>query len=120
MCPKLIFFHLSPALRAMNLPILTCSYCMRKVGLWNFHQMEEIGGETETVPSSAGVSAHGTGSVLATCSDSQADSASPTPAASPCRMKLRSQDSTRSDQASSWFYLISLINFCHNEHAKNL
>ncbi|XP_024120539.1 nuclear-interacting partner of ALK isoform X1 [Oryzias melastigma] len=89
----------SPALRAMNLPILTCSYCMRKVGLWNFHQMEEIGGETEMVPSSAGVSAHGTGSVLAACSDSQAGSASPTPAVSPCRMKLRSQDSTRSDQA---------------------
>ncbi|KAF3859184.1 hypothetical protein F7725_021583 [Dissostichus mawsoni] len=30
----------SPALHAMNLPILRCSYCMRKVGLWNFFQME--------------------------------------------------------------------------------
>uniref|UniRef100_A0A3P9I193 Zinc finger, C3HC-type containing 1 n=1 Tax=Oryzias latipes TaxID=8090 RepID=A0A3P9I193_ORYLA len=88
----------SPALRAMNLPILTCSYCMRKVGLWNFHQMEEIGGEAETVPSSAGPSAHGTGSVLGGCSDSQADPASSTHAASPCRMKLRSQDSIRTDQ----------------------
>ncbi|KAI3366398.1 hypothetical protein L3Q82_000553 [Scortum barcoo] len=35
----------SPALHAMNLPILTCSYCMRKVGLWNFHQMEGTGSD---------------------------------------------------------------------------
>ncbi|KAM7367125.1 hypothetical protein PAMP_015049 [Pampus punctatissimus] len=40
----------SPALHAMNLPILTCSYCMRKVGLWNFHQMEGMGGEGDGLP----------------------------------------------------------------------
>lgn len=84
----------SPALNAMNLPILTCSYCKRKVGLWNFHQMEESSGNIwDNVPQPISTSApggtqegHGDGVV------------SPTTAATPCRMKLRSQDSTRSDQ----------------------
>ncbi|CAB1438547.1 unnamed protein product [Pleuronectes platessa] len=39
----------SPTLHAMNLPILTCSYCMRKVGLWNFHQMEATGGDGDSI-----------------------------------------------------------------------
>ncbi|KAM4570183.1 zinc finger C3HC-type protein 1 isoform 2-T2 [Odontesthes bonariensis] len=92
----------SPALQAMNLPILTCSYCMRKVGLWNFHQMEVVAGDVETSPNTTGPSAHVAVPASATTSDGQGDpstSASPTPPTTPCRMKLRSQDSTRSDQA---------------------
>nr|XP_025038989.1 nuclear-interacting partner of ALK [Pelodiscus sinensis] len=30
----------SPPSRSMHLPIITCSRCMRKVGLWGFHQIE--------------------------------------------------------------------------------
>ncbi|AWO98072.1 putative nuclear-interacting partner of ALK [Scophthalmus maximus] len=90
----------SPALHAMNLPILTCSYCMRKVGLWNFHQMEGMGGDGDVVPSNVGQSAPATGPAAATLHEGQGDrstTASPTPATTPSRMKLRSQDSTRSD-----------------------
>ncbi|KAM6895534.1 zinc finger C3HC-type protein 1 [Xenentodon cancila] len=93
----------SPSLRAMNLPILTCSYCMRKVGLWNFHQIEGIGSDADTLPNITGPSAHATGPVLAATPDGQGDSAtaaSTTPL-TPCRMKLRSQDSTRSDQGEN-------------------
>lgn len=84
----------SPALRAMNLPILTCSYCKRKVGLWNFHQMEESSGNNwENVSQPLSMSDPGaTQESLGDCT------VSPTTAATPCRMKLRSQDSTRSDQ----------------------
>lgn len=85
----------------MNLPILTCSYCMRKVGLWNFHQMEGMGGDGDILLNNAGQSAQASVPALAAMHEGQGDqSASPTPATTPCRMKLRSQDSTRSDQAS--------------------
>ncbi|XP_051248057.1 nuclear-interacting partner of ALK [Dicentrarchus labrax] len=91
----------SPALHAMNLPILTCSYCMRKVGLWNFHQMEGMGGDGEVFTNTLGPSTPVTGPASAVTHEVQGDqpaSASSTPATTPCRMKLRSQDSTRSDQ----------------------
>ncbi|KAL7370885.1 hypothetical protein ABVT39_013546 [Epinephelus coioides] len=91
----------SPALHAMNLPILTCSYCMRKVGLWNFHQMEGTSGDGDVSPNTVGPPAHTTGPASAVPHEGQVDqpaSASSTPATTPCRMKLRSQDSTRSDQ----------------------
>ncbi|XP_071358666.1 zinc finger C3HC-type protein 1 [Trachinotus anak] len=91
----------SPALHAMNLPILTCSYCMRKVGLWNFHQMDGMGGDGDVSMNTVGPSAQAAGPVSAAAHESQGDrstSASPTPPTTPCRMKLRSQDSTRSDQ----------------------
>ncbi|XP_070785167.1 zinc finger C3HC-type protein 1 [Enoplosus armatus] len=94
----------SPALRAMNLPILTCSYCMRKVGLWNFHQMEGTGGDGDASPNTVGLSAQATIPATAATHEGQGDqpaSASSTPSATPCRMKLRSQDSTRSDQGTS-------------------
>lgn len=87
----------------MNLPILTCSYCMRKVGLWNFHQMEGTGDDGDVLPNTVGPSAPATGPVSAAMHEGQGDqaaSASSTPATTPCRMKLRSQDSTRTDQAS--------------------
>nr|XP_046234928.1 nuclear-interacting partner of ALK isoform X2 [Scatophagus argus]XP_046234929.1 nuclear-interacting partner of ALK isoform X2 [Scatophagus argus]XP_046234930.1 nuclear-interacting partner of ALK isoform X2 [Scatophagus argus] len=90
----------SPALHAMNLPILTCSYCMRKVGLWNFHQMEGTG-DADTLPNTGGPCAQAAGPAsVATheCQSDQSASASSTPATTPCRMKLRSQDSTRTDQ----------------------
>ncbi|CAG5927564.1 unnamed protein product [Menidia menidia] len=92
----------SPSLHAMNLPILTCSYCMRKVGLWNFHQMEMAAGDAETSPSTTGPAAPVAAPVSASAGDGQGDhstSASPTPPTTPCRMKLRSQDSNRSEQA---------------------
>ncbi|KAM9328671.1 zinc finger C3HC-type protein 1 [Pholidichthys leucotaenia] len=91
----------SPALHTMNLPILTCSYCMRKVGLWNFHQMEGMAGSEDSLQNTEAPA------ILATSAPSAAHeghgnpstSASPTPpVTTPCRMKLRSQDSTRSDQ----------------------
>ncbi|XP_034529166.1 nuclear-interacting partner of ALK isoform X2 [Notolabrus celidotus] len=98
----------SPAVKAMNLPILTCSYCMRKVGLWNFYQMEGLALEEEgdSVHNSGGSSAQQTTvTASAATHEGQGDqpasasaSASSTPVTTPCRMKLRSQDSSRSDQ----------------------
>ncbi|XP_047431872.1 nuclear-interacting partner of ALK [Mugil cephalus] len=90
----------SPALHAMSLPILICSYCMRKVGLWNFHQMEGMGGEGDVLPNTAGQSVQAASPGTTPTLEGQGDStpASPNPATTPCRMKLRSQDSTRSDQ----------------------
>nr|XP_020455221.1 nuclear-interacting partner of ALK [Monopterus albus] len=101
----------SPALHAMNLPILTCSYCMRKVGLWNFHQMEETSGEGDALSNTLGQSAQETGLTSAAMSEGQEDhaaSVSPTPATTPCRMKLRSQDSTRSDQGEGTSSFVAL------------
>ncbi|XP_028255418.1 zinc finger C3HC-type protein 1 [Parambassis ranga] len=101
----------SPALHAMSLPILTCAYCMRKVGLWNFHQMEEIGGDGHTLSNPSGSSAHVTAPASATTYEGQGDhstSASPNPATTPCRMKLRSQDSTRSDQGEGTLSPVAL------------
>ncbi|XP_041636287.1 nuclear-interacting partner of ALK [Cheilinus undulatus] len=93
----------SPALKAMNLPILTCSYCMRKVGLWNFYQMEGMGGggDEDTSSNTGGTPAPTTVTPSAATHEGQGDqpsSTSSTPATTPCRMKLRSQDTTRSDQ----------------------
>ncbi|XP_010755463.1 zinc finger C3HC-type protein 1 [Larimichthys crocea] len=91
----------SPSLHAMNLPILTCSYCMRKVGLWNFHQMEGMGGDGDALPIIVGPSAQAVAPASVATQEGQGDqtaSALSTPATTPCRMKLRSQDSTRSDQ----------------------
>lgn len=94
----------SPALHAMNLPILTCSYCMRKVGLWNFHQIEETGGDGDALPNTVSTSAQETVSASAGTQEVQGDfSVSPTTATTPSRMKLRSQDSTRSDQGDCSF-----------------
>ena len=103
----------SPALEAMSLPILTCSFCMRKVGLWNFHQMEGTVTEDETFyssPSPTPTPTHAPGQVLgaAVAQEGPGDQsvASPTPTSTPTtvtvttprRMGLRSQDTTRSDQ----------------------
>ncbi|XP_012706136.2 nuclear-interacting partner of ALK [Fundulus heteroclitus] len=87
------------ALHAMSLPTLSCSYCMRKVGLWNFHQIEALGGDPEPQPNAAGPSGPTAGPASAPTDVDVFGSVSTTPApTTPSRMKLRSQDSTRSDQ----------------------
>ncbi|XP_061922815.1 nuclear-interacting partner of ALK [Entelurus aequoreus] len=82
------------------LPILTCSYCMRKVGLWNFHQMEHVGEDVDPTANTASAASpphHSAASApILECQGDQ--STSPTPPTTPSRMKLRSQDSSRSDQ----------------------
>lgn len=89
----------SPALHAMSLPILTCSYCMRKVGLWNFHQMEgTVGGMDNSILNTPTRVRSPTPTPT---QDGRGDrltptSPSPSPSPTPSRMKLRSQDTTRS------------------------
>lgn len=78
----------------MKLPILTCSYCMRKVGLWNFYQMEGTGDGDASAPASGPVS-----SATPEAQDDEAASTSSPPATTPRRMKLRSQDTAHPDQA---------------------
>lgn len=78
----------------MSLPILTCSYCMRKVGLWNFYQMEGTGDGDASGPASGPAS-----SATPEVQDDQAAFSSSTPSATPRRMKLRSQDIMHHDQA---------------------
>lgn len=68
---------------------------MRKVGLWNFYQMEEKGPGDASAPASGLVS-----SATPEVHDDQAASASSAPFAAPRRMKLRSQDTVHPDQAS--------------------
>ncbi|KAK0132000.1 Nuclear-interacting partner of ALK [Merluccius polli] len=130
----------SPALNNMSLPVLTCSFCMRKVGLWNFHQMEGTATEDEvfqgspTATTTTPIQAPGP-VVVAVAQEVQADlsasSTTLTPTAAtttaaaaatttnttttavtstpPSRMKLRSQDTTRSDQAESPVLSSSLL-----------
>ncbi|KAJ8262250.1 hypothetical protein GJAV_G00164300 [Gymnothorax javanicus] len=87
----------SPALNSLHLPVLTCSYCQRKVGLWSFHQIQEAGaiveGEdhcTPSTPSTPGPGPDGRGGDKATPSS-----------LTPSRMKLRSQDASRPEQAEA-------------------
>lgn len=88
-------FLFSPSLQAMNLPILTCSYCMRKVGMWSFFQMETVS-ESENPPQSPTSPAALTPSQGT--SGEKGMPTSPSQSPTPCRMKLRSQDPTRSEQ----------------------
>ncbi|XP_064200929.1 nuclear-interacting partner of ALK isoform X1 [Anguilla rostrata] len=79
----------SPTLNSLHLPVLTCSYCQRKVGLWSFHQIEGMvgdGDESFSTPSTPGPGPEG-----------RADRITPS-SPTPCRMKLRSQDSGRPEQ----------------------
>uniref|UniRef100_A0A4W5QAJ7 Zinc finger, C3HC-type containing 1 n=1 Tax=Hucho hucho TaxID=62062 RepID=A0A4W5QAJ7_9TELE len=87
----------SPALHAMSLPLLTCSFCMRKVGLWNFHQMEGTGKEVEgDAPKSPTTP---TSSTPLPAPEAQGDRKTPTsPSPSPYRRGLRSQDKTRGSE----------------------
>lgn len=93
----------SPAMYTMSLPILTCSYCMRKVGLWNFHQMEGTMGDGDASANTEGPATPTSAPASAAINEGQGEhstSATATPTTPPCRMKLRSQDSTRAEQAS--------------------
>lgn len=68
---------------------------MRKVGLWNFYEMEGTEDGDASAPASGSVS-----SATPEAQDDQAASASSAPSATPRRMKLRSQDTIHPDQAS--------------------
>ncbi|KAJ8007255.1 hypothetical protein DPEC_G00115650 [Dallia pectoralis] len=94
----------SPALNSMSLPILTCSICMRKVGLWNFHQMDGTGkavdGESPTSPSTPTSSTPlPTLESSALVGEKRAPT-SPSPSPTPCRRGLRSQDKGRCSEQS--------------------
>lgn len=76
---------------------------MRKVGLWNFHQMEGTGGDVDTPPNTECPSTPTNAPASVAMQEGpgeQTASGTSTPATTPCRMKLRSQDSTRTEQAS--------------------
>ncbi|KAJ8382874.1 hypothetical protein SKAU_G00036520 [Synaphobranchus kaupii] len=111
----------SPALNSLHLPVLTCYYCQRKVGLWSFHQIDGMvaeGDESLNTPSTPGPGQEGradraTPSTPGPGQEGRADRATPcspgpgqegradraTPSSpTPCRMKLRSQDVTRPEQ----------------------
>ncbi|NWR48087.1 NIPA protein, partial [Regulus satrapa] len=60
---------------SLNLPVITCSRCMRKVGLWGFHQLESAAGAEPECCGSGGA----------------AERCPPVPT-SPRRMLTRSQD----------------------------
>lgn len=65
--------------------------------------MEETASDGEALSNTVGPSNPGTGPASAPVQEGQGEqtaSASSTPATTPCRMKLRSQDSTRADQVS--------------------
>ncbi|XP_077565704.1 zinc finger C3HC-type protein 1 [Stigmatopora nigra] len=84
----------NPGVYNATLPILYCSYCMRKVGMWNFHQMVCPGGDADVgmePPSASSLPAEGS-------QGEQSTPPSPTPPSTPSRMKLRSQDSGRFEQ----------------------
>ncbi|KAK7895350.1 hypothetical protein WMY93_020675 [Mugilogobius chulae] len=90
----------SPTQCTMNLPILACSYCKRKVGLWNFHQMEETAGDVETVANPVSTSGPDTTSPAPVTQEGHGDTTTNTP----CRMKLRSQDTTRSEMVEGTIF----------------
>lgn len=76
---------------------------MRKVGLWNFHQMEGTREGGDALPNTPGPSASAVSPASAATPEVQGEQTAPTSsttATTPCRMKLRSQDSVRSDQAN--------------------
>uniref|UniRef100_A0A8C7L9B9 Zinc finger, C3HC-type containing 1 n=2 Tax=Oncorhynchus TaxID=8016 RepID=A0A8C7L9B9_ONCKI len=89
----------SPALHAMSLPLLTCSFCMRKVGLWNFHQMEGTGKEVEgDVPKSPTTPTSSTPLPAPEAQGDRKTPTSPSPSPTPYRRGLRSQDKTRGSE----------------------
>nr|XP_060632366.1 zinc finger C3HC-type protein 1 isoform X1 [Anolis sagrei ordinatus] len=72
----------SPSSGSVQLPLISCCRCMRKAGLWSFHQIESAPSETEASPS------------LAAPEGRSSDKASPTVPTSPRRMMTRSRDTT--------------------------
>ncbi|XP_026545006.1 nuclear-interacting partner of ALK isoform X2 [Notechis scutatus] len=68
----------SPPSGSVHLPLISCSRCMRKVGLWSFHQMESTETELENLSNVAPV----------------AEKPPLGPTSSPRRMITRSQDTS--------------------------
>uniref|UniRef100_A0A8C4W011 Zinc finger C3HC-type containing 1 n=1 Tax=Gopherus evgoodei TaxID=1825980 RepID=A0A8C4W011_9SAUR len=75
----------SPTSVSMHLPVITCSRCMRKVGLWGFHQIESSMLELD--------SSFGLGSTPTMPTEARSDR-TPLVPTSPHRMITRSQDTT--------------------------
>ncbi|XP_019365215.1 PREDICTED: nuclear-interacting partner of ALK [Gavialis gangeticus] len=75
----------SPAPGTMHLPVITCCRCMRKVGLWGFHQLESVAAEADPAP--------GLGSTPTTPTEGRPDRLPLVPT-SPHRMVTRSRDTT--------------------------
>nr|XP_014346932.1 PREDICTED: nuclear-interacting partner of ALK [Latimeria chalumnae] len=71
----------SPSLDSLHLPVITCSYCMRNVGLWGFQQIECTGTEVDSPFGMSSTPTH----------DGRGERFTPI-AASPRRMITRSQD----------------------------
>ncbi|XP_039616929.1 nuclear-interacting partner of ALK [Polypterus senegalus] len=76
----------SQSLETYRLPVISCSLCLRKVGLWSFQQIESAVSE--------GVDGSGVNSSNLNTQEGR-ERLTPT-CVSPCRMVLRSQDSARS------------------------
>ncbi|XP_053114471.1 zinc finger C3HC-type protein 1 [Hemicordylus capensis] len=74
-----------PSSGSVHLPLITCCRCMRKVGLWSFHQLDSAVPEMEPPP--------GLSSTPVAPADGRADKGSVVPT-SPRRMMTRSQDMT--------------------------
>ncbi|XP_042326244.1 nuclear-interacting partner of ALK isoform X2 [Sceloporus undulatus] len=73
----------SPSSGSVHLPLITCCRCMRKAGLWGFHQIESALPESEPSP--------GFTNTPSTTPDGRSDKA-PTVPTSPRRMMTRSRD----------------------------
>ncbi|XP_043569940.1 nuclear-interacting partner of ALK isoform X2 [Chiloscyllium plagiosum] len=74
----------------LHLPVITCSYCMRKVGLWSFQQIECVCQASEPEIPVCNTSPH----------ENKPERSTPTPPAmSPHRMITRSQDAAQSQSS---------------------
>uniref|UniRef100_UPI00398F3B78 zinc finger C3HC-type protein 1 n=1 Tax=Pristiophorus japonicus TaxID=55135 RepID=UPI00398F3B78 len=76
-----------PSLDFLNLPVITCSYCMRKVGLWSFQQIDGVCPASDPDIPVCGTPPQ----------ENKPERSTPTlPAMSPRRMITRSQDAAQS------------------------
>ncbi|XP_062839425.1 zinc finger C3HC-type protein 1 isoform X1 [Anolis carolinensis] len=75
----------SPSSGSIQLPLISCCRCLRKAGLWGFHQIESAPPETEVSPGLATPDGR---------PSSSSDKAGPTVPTSPRRMMTRSRDTT--------------------------
>ncbi|KAG9280524.1 nuclear-interacting partner of ALK isoform X1 [Astyanax mexicanus] len=81
---------------AVNLPMLNCTFCMRKVGLWNFQQLEAASSVGDNSSYSQCTTLFPEGRV-----GERPTTTSPPQSPTPCRMKLRSQDNSRTEQSEN-------------------
>ncbi|XP_078091925.1 zinc finger C3HC-type protein 1 isoform X2 [Mustelus asterias] len=90
-------------LEFLHLPVITCSYCMRKVGLWSFQQIDGVCPASESDIPVRSISPQ----------ENKPERSTPTPpATSPHRMITRSQDaaqsqSTEQDSTRGYFNPVS-------------